>query len=124
MMIGERASWRVAGIAILGLAVVALVIAWNPAMLPERWIQRWIEQKLPAGSSIVAVRQTIEAEEWTTVGEQVYGDSSTVSVHIGNSRIPRRFVYADFTFDRFGRLLGIRVTKRQTPPDQRPSTVP
>ena len=97
--------------AILGLAVVALVLVWSPGNLPESWIQRWLLAKLPLGSSIVAVRQTTEKERWKTVAESVNDDFSTVVVEIGETWLPREHVIARFSFDRFGRLAGVEVSK-------------
>ncbi len=115
MMSDERARWRAAGIAVLGLAVLALVVGWNPANLPEPLIQRWIATKLPAGSSIVAVRQAIEEEKWKTVRDEVLDDALFVFVDIGKSSFSREYVYVGFWFDRFGRLQFVRVTKSATP---------
>src|SRR5688572_14963179 len=110
-MSSERARWRNAGLAILGLVVVALAIGSNPANLPERWIERWLLRKLPLGSSIVAVRTAIEEERWKTVDEAVSDAGSVVVVEIGRAWVPRKYVYAYFSFDRFGRLTSLRVVK-------------
>lgn len=115
MMIEERARWRAAGIAVLGLAVIALVIGLNPANFPESWIKRWLELKLPYGSSIVAVRQAIDDEEWQTVKDEVFDTESIVLVHLGNAWVPQRYVYVFFGFDRFGRLVSIHVEKSKQP---------
>jgi hypothetical protein len=114
-MIDDRARWRAAGIALLGLAVLACVLWLNPTNLPESWIQRWVEKKLPLGSSIVAVRQTIEKEGWKTIDESINDSFSTVIVRIGETWLPRQPVYVWFSFDRFGRLAALRVTKGGQP---------
>lgn len=118
MMIDDRARWRAAGIAILALAILALVLGANPENLPEPWIQRWVEKKLPPGSSIVAVRQTIEKERWKTVDESVNDNFSVVVVEIGDAWLPREHVHVRFSFDRFGRLATVEVAKSP----HRPST--
>jgi hypothetical protein len=110
-MSNERARWRIAGLAVLGLAVVALVIGINPANLPEPWLDRWLQQKLPDGSSIVVVRHAIEDEGWQTVDEWVADTGSLVLVHLGDGWLPRRYVYVYFAFDRYGRLVSVDVQK-------------
>jgi hypothetical protein len=114
-MSDERATWRIAGIAILGLALAAFVLGSNPANFPESWIERWLRHELPAGSSIVAVRNTIEKEGWTTADEWVLDTGSVVLVHIGIAWFPRRYVYAFLSVDRFGRLVSVRVQKDRAP---------
>ena len=113
-MSDPRASWRLAGVAVLGLAVVAFVIGINPANLPESWIERWLERKLPAGSSIVTVRNAIDEEGWKTVDEGVSHSGSVVLVEIGRGWLSRKYVYVSFSFDRFGRLGQVRVQKAAT----------
>lgn len=110
-MSDERATWRIAGLVAVVLAVAALVIASNPANLPEAWIERWLLRKLPPGSSIVAVRTAIDEERWKTVDEGVSDAGSVVVVEIGRAWVPRRYVYAYFSFDRFGRMMSLRVDK-------------
>jgi hypothetical protein len=110
-MSAERATWRIAGIAVLGLAVAALVIGSNPANLPESWLERWILRKLPLGSSIVAVRNAIDEEGWKTVDEGVSDTGSLVIVEIGRARVPRKYAYVYFAFDRYGRLVSVEVRK-------------
>lgn len=114
-MSDERARWRAAGIAVLGLSVLALVIGLNPANFPESWVKQWLESQLPYGSSIVAVRQAIDDHDWETVKDRVFENDSFVLVHIGNSWVPPRYVYVFFGFDRFGRLISIHVTKERNP---------
>jgi hypothetical protein len=111
-MSSQRARWLAAGVLVFALAVVGFVIGMNPANLPESWIERWLEQKLPPGSSIVAVRNAIDEEGWTTVDEGVSDTGSIVLVHIGNGWLPRRHVVVYFTFDEFGRLVSVDVQKR------------
>ena len=110
----ERARWRAAGIAVLALAVLALAVGMNPVNLPEPWLERWLQVKLPLGSSIVAVRQAIDDEKWTTVNEWVSHNGSLVLVHMGDAWIPRRYVYVYLGFDRFGRLISVDVRKERT----------
>ena len=112
-MSDELARWRVAGLAILGVAVVVLAIGSNPANLPEAWIERWLQKKLPCGSSIVAVRDTIDDEGWKTVKEWVSSSGSLVLVDMGRGWPPRRYVYVYFTFDAFGRLVNVDVQKHR-----------
>jgi len=107
----ERARWRLAGVAALAFAAAALVIGLNPANLPEPWLERWLDTKLPQGSSIVIVRTVIEKEQWRTVKEWVGPESSLVLVLLGRGGLPRKYVYAYFTFDRFGRLVNVDVQK-------------
>lgn len=113
-MSGERARWRAAGVAGLALAVIALVIGINPSNLPEPWLERWLEERLPQGSSIVAVRQTIDEKGWQTVNEWVSAEGSLVLVRMGNAWLSRRYVYVYFGLDRFGRLTSIDVQKHAT----------
>jgi hypothetical protein len=110
-MSADRATWRIAGIAVLGLAVAALILGSHPANLPEPWLERWVLRKLPVGSSIVAVRNTIDAEGWKTVDEGVSDTGSLVIVEIGRAWASRKYAYAHFTFDRFGRLVSVEVEK-------------
>jgi hypothetical protein len=110
----ERSRWRLAGLAVLGLALAALVLGSNPANLPEPWLERWILQKLPLGSSIVAVRGAIDEERWRTADEFVRDTGSLVLVEIGRTWGSRKYVYVHFSFDRFGRLGGVRVEKTPT----------
>ncbi|HEV7240342.1 MAG TPA: hypothetical protein VGQ36_13970 [Thermoanaerobaculia bacterium] len=112
-MSDERARWRLAGGAVLALAVVAL-LAINIANLPESWLERWLDTKLPQGSSIVMVRTVIEKEQWRTVREWVGPETSLVLVLLGRGGLPRKYVYAYFTFDRFGRLINVDVQKHPT----------
>ncbi|HEX6099345.1 MAG TPA: hypothetical protein VF432_23725 [Thermoanaerobaculia bacterium] len=114
-MSDERSRWRFAGLAVLGLALAAFVIASNPANLPAPWIERWLLQKLPLGSSIVAVRDAIDDEGWKTADEFVQDTGSLVLVEIGRTWPSREHVYVHFSFDRFGRLGGVRVEKTPTP---------
>lgn len=107
----DRATWRIAGLAVLGLAVAALVLGSHPANLPEPWLERWVLRKLPLGSSIVAVRNEIDAEGWQTVDEGVSDTGSLVIVEIGRSWVSRKYAYARFAFDRFGRLVSTEVEK-------------
>ncbi|MGZ5434014.1 MAG: hypothetical protein ACXWH7_13910 [Thermoanaerobaculia bacterium] len=113
-MSDERARWRAAGVAVLALAIIALAVAINPANLPESWLERWLEGRLPQGSSIVAVRQAIDEKGWQTVDEWVSADGSLVLVHMGNAWLSRRYVYVYFGLDRFGRLTSIDVQKHAT----------
>jgi hypothetical protein len=113
-MSNERSRWRFAGLAVLGLALAAFVITYNPANLPASWLERWLLQKLPLGSSIVAVRDAIDAEEWKTADEFVQDTGSLVLVEIGRTWPSRKYVYVHFSFDRFGRLGGVRVEKTPT----------
>lgn len=112
-MSDERARWRAAGLAVLGFAVIAFVVGRNPANFPEPWIERWLQHKLPPGSSIVAVRQTIEDEGWKTANEWVADTGSLVLVDMGTSWVPQRRVAVYFSFDPFGRLIAIDVQKRR-----------
>lgn len=114
-MSDERSRWRLAGLALLGLALAAVVIASHPANLPQPLLERWVLQKLPLGSSIVAVRGAIDEEKWKTADEFVRDTgSSLVLVEIGRTWLSRKYVYVHFTFDRFGRLGGVRVEKTPT----------
>ena len=108
----SRTRWRLAGLAVFGLALVAIVIGWNAASLPESWIERWILHKLPLGSSIVAVRNAIDEEGWRTVDEGVSDSGSLVIVDIGRAPLTRRSVQIRFGFDRFGRLIEVDVERR------------
>ena len=112
-MSDERARWFFAGGAVLALALFTLVFSSNLANLPEPWLERWLDAKLPQGSTIVAVRTVIEDEHWQTVKEWVGGESSLVLVHVGHGGLPREHVYVYFTFDRFGRLINIDVQKHR-----------
>ena len=109
-MSDERARWRLAGLAVLGLAVAVFVFGSNPANLPESWVERWLAKKLPIGSSIVAVRNSIDNEGWKLVEEGVSDGSSIVVVEVGRAWLTRKSVRARFEFDRFGRLVDIEVT--------------
>lgn len=111
-MTDTRTPWRLAGYAVLGLALVALLVGWNAASLPESWIERWILHKLPLGSSIVALRNAVDEEGWKTVDEGVTDGGSLVIVDIGRSRLTRQAVWIRFSFDRFGRLIEVEVEKR------------
>lgn len=113
-MSDEHSVWRSAGVAVLGLALLAFLLAMNPVNLPESWVERWLDARLPAGSSIVAVRQAIDDRKWTTVDEGMSKSGSLVLVHLGDSWLPRRYVYAFFAFDRYGRLTSIDVQKEVT----------
>ena len=115
----ERARWRWAGGAIFALALVALVFAIDLADLPEPWLERWLDAKLPQGSSIVDVRTAIENEKWRTMKEWIGPDSSLVLVHLGRGGLPRQDVDVYFTFDRFGRLMNIDVQKEKRFPPPR-----
>lgn len=114
-MSDERARWRLAGLAVLGFAILALVVFINPANLPESWIERWLQRRLPPGSSIVQVRNTIEDEGWKTVNEWVTDTGSLVLVDIGRAWVPRRYVFVYFAFDRFGRLIAVDAQKHARP---------
>jgi hypothetical protein len=115
-MSAERATWRIAGIAVLGLALAAFAFASHLPNLPEPWIGRRLYGKLPSGSSIVAVRTTIDEEGWKTVDESVSHTRSVVIVEIGRAWPPsRKYVYVHFTFDRFGRLGFLRIEKSAGP---------
>jgi len=113
-MSDERARWLLAGGAVLALALVALLFAINTANLPEPWLERWLDMKLPQGSSIVTVRTIIEKEQWQTVKEWVGPETSLVLVLLGRGGLPRKYVYVYFTFDRFGRLTNVDVQKSAT----------
>jgi hypothetical protein len=110
-MNAERARWQIAGVAVLLLALGAFIIGSNPANLPEPLIDHWIRNELPLGSSIVAVRNEIEKEGWTTVYEAISDDGSTVVVQIGRSWLTRNYAKLYLSFDRFGRLAAVRVEK-------------
>lgn len=111
-MTTPRTRWRLAGFAVLALALAALFVGWNAASLPESWIERWVLHKLPLGSSIVAVRNAIDEEGWKTVDEGVTDAGSLVIVDIGRALITRRSVWIRFAFDRFGRLIEVDVERR------------
>ncbi len=60
------------------------------------------------------VRNTIDAEGWKTVDEGVSDTGSLVIVEIGRAWVSRKYAYAHFTFDRFGRLGTVRVERDET----------
>ena len=114
-MNAERATWRIAGAAVLALAIAAFAIGSHVPNLPESWIERWLQKKLPFGSSIVVVRDTIDKQGWKSVKEWVSDNGSLVLVDMGRGWLPRRYVYVYFTFDAFGRLVSIDVQKHTQP---------
>ena len=114
MMTDERAK-RI-GCAAIALVLVSIAIAANPLNLPVFILDQWMDRKLPPPSSIVVVRNTIEQERWQTAGEWDLGDNSGVQVLLGREWYPRRrYVYAFFIFDPFGRLLSTTIRKSVTP---------
>jgi hypothetical protein len=113
-MSGERARPRVLGaLAALLLPVVALAV-FSPLSAPEAWIERWLQSKLP-NPSYVAVRTLIEREQWRPAAQGFSGDGSVVIVQIGRDRVRQQYVTAEFRFDRFGRLMDLRVEKSRAP---------
>ncbi|HEX6088304.1 MAG TPA: hypothetical protein VF266_27480 [Thermoanaerobaculia bacterium] len=109
-MRAERARWLGGGVIALILACIA--VAANPSNLPQSWLEWWLGRKLPAGSSIVAVRDAIESEQWKNVDDWRTDSGFLVQVSLGREWPPRRrHVMAFFVFDSYGRLLGTSVRK-------------
>ena len=113
-MSDERAR-RIA-LGVIALLVVVIGAAANPLNLPVSWLERWMERKLPPASSIVAARNAIEQERWQTVDEWDAPEGFGVPVLLGREWPPRRrYVYAFFVFDPFGRLLTTTIRKSVSP---------
>lgn len=101
---------------VIALLVIALGVAANPLNLPVAILEQWIERKLPPSSSIVAVRNAIEQERWQTVDEWEAPGGFGVRVLLGREWLPRRrYVYAFFVFDPFGRLRTTSISKNVNP---------
>lgn len=100
---------------VIALILASIAVAANPSNLPESWLQWWITRKLPAGSSIVLVRDTIESEQWKSVDDWRTDTGFLVQVSLGREWPPRRrYVMAFFVFDAYGRLLGTSVRKSES----------
>jgi hypothetical protein len=111
-MRAERARWL--GGTVIALILACIAVAANPWNLPEPWLEWWIERKLPAGSSIVVVRDTIERERWKSVDDWRTDTGFLVQVSLGREWPRRRQVMAFFVFDAYGRLLGTSVRKGES----------
>ena len=98
----------------LALIVACIAVAANPWNLPEAWLEWWLERKLPAGSSIVDVRDAIEREQWKSVDDWRTATGFLVQVSLGREWPRRRHVTAFFVFDLYGRLLGTSVRKSES----------
>ena len=96
------------------LLLIVTLAVFSPLSAPEAWIERWLEWRLPS-ASYVAVRTLIEREQWQPGAQGFSGDGSVVIVQIGRDRIRRTYVTAEFRFDRFGRLVDLRVEKSRVP---------
>ena len=107
---------RRVAVGVIALLVIALAIAANPLNLPVSILEQWMRRKLPPSSSIVAVRNAIEQERWETVDEWDAPAGFGVRVLLGQEWLPRRrYVYAFFVFDPFGRLVATSIQKSVNP---------
>ena len=98
----------------IALILACIAVAANPWNLPEAWLEWWLERKLPAGSSIVVVRDTIESEQWKSVDDWRTDTGFLVQVSLGREWPRRRQVMAFFAFDAYGRLLDTSVRKGES----------
>lgn len=104
------------GCGVIALLVIVIAIAANPLNLPLPVLDSWMRRKLPPPASIVVVRNTIEQERWQLAGEWSLRDGFGVQVLLGREWLPRRrYVYAYFVFDPFGRLVRTTIEKSATP---------